>query len=108
MFLSKRGKLKIIGPKNEVIREERTDRSQGFEHLDNFVDAIRNTGRPRADILTAVKSVAPIHLANISLQVGRSVRFDPETQTVVDDAEANQLLGRSYRQGGHWSVPEQV
>ena len=37
------------------------------------------------------------HLGNISFRTGRAIRFDAQTETCVGDAEANKLLGRSYR-----------
>ena len=55
------------------------------------------------DILTA--EIEEIHLsgvfcelANISTRVGRELRFDPATESIVGDEEASQLLGREYRQ----------
>jgi hypothetical protein len=37
------------------------------------------------------------HLGNISFRTGRAIRFDAQTETCVNDPEANKLLGRSYR-----------
>jgi hypothetical protein len=36
-------------------------------------------------------------------RVNRSIRFDAQTETVIDDAEANKLIARQYR--NHWSTP---
>jgi len=47
-----------------------------------------------------------IHLANIGARLGRTVRFDPATERVVGDDEANAMLSRKYRAGGHWAVPK--
>ena len=38
-----------------------------------------------------------IHLANISLRLGRKIRWDPEKEQIVGDAEANRWLVRPYR-----------
>ncbi|MCA9230999.1 MAG: Gfo/Idh/MocA family oxidoreductase [Planctomycetales bacterium] len=109
MFLSKRGKLQVIGERNEVIVEKKVEKSsQPLEHLDDFLDAIRTGRRPNADILEAFHSVAPIHLANIALRVGRSLEFDPEKQAIVGDSAAQQLLSRTYRSDGHWATPQGV
>ena len=37
---------------------------------------------------------------------GRKLVVDPNTETLVDDAEANRMLKREYR--APWVVPEQV
>jgi len=44
-------------------------------------------------------------LANIAVRTGKQLAFDPKTQTITNDSQANDLLGRSYRSEGHWSIP---
>jgi hypothetical protein len=45
------------------------------------------------------------HLSNILGRTGRqSLAFDPKTEQIVGDPEANALIRRSYRQG-HWASP---
>ncbi|MCA9189415.1 MAG: gfo/Idh/MocA family oxidoreductase, partial [Planctomycetales bacterium] len=61
--------------------------------------------RPHADIEEAHRSVSLIHLANIAVRTGRSLEFNLETETIVDDPDAHAMLGRKYRDAGHWSVP---
>jgi predicted dehydrogenase len=66
-------------------------------HLRNFLDCIRDGKRPNADIEEGHKSTRLCHLGNIAYRVGRTLQFDAATETIVDDAEANRLLGRTYR-----------
>ncbi len=50
-----------------------------------------------------------MHLANASYRLGRSLKFDPETERVIDDEEANRLLyglERGYRDP--FVIPESV
>jgi hypothetical protein len=44
-------------------------------------------------------------LANLSLRLGRSIRFDGETQQIVGDAEAARLSKPDYRDP--WKFPEE-
>jgi len=37
------------------------------------------------------------HLANISLRTDRKIRWDPEKEQIVGDAEAAKMLVRPYR-----------
>jgi hypothetical protein len=37
------------------------------------------------------------HLANLSLRLGRKLRWDADREEVIGDAEANALLVRPYR-----------
>ena len=73
----------------------------GFErpHLRNFIDCVKKGGRPNADIEEGHKSTRLCHLGNIAWRVGRALRFDAKTETIVEDEAANKLLARSYRKG---------
>jgi len=46
------------------------------------------------------------HLGNISYRLGRSLEFDPKTETFIGDEEANAMLKRDYRPG--FEIPEVV
>jgi hypothetical protein len=85
-----------------------SDKSSGMEeaHLRNFLACIRDRKRPNADIEDGHKSTRLCHLGNIAYRVGRVLRFDAATETLLDDPEANKLLGRSYRQP--FVLPEKV
>jgi predicted dehydrogenase len=75
-------------------------------HLRNFLDCVRDGKRPNADVEEGHKSTRLCHLGNIAYRVGRTIRFDAATETIPDDAEANQLLGRAYRKP--FVLPERV
>jgi len=73
-------------------------------HMQDFLRASVTRGRPVADIEEGHISTASCIMANLSLQLGRSLTWDAQKQMVLDDAEANQLLRRPYRQP--WIHPE--
>jgi hypothetical protein len=79
---------------------------QGEDHGRNFIDCIRSRKAPNAEIEIGHKSTIHTHLANIVVRTGRNVKFDPKTETIVGDAEANKLVRRQYRQ--HWATPKHV
>jgi len=75
----------------------------GNDHFANFINCVRsrNAAELRAPIEEGHRSCALVHLANTSYRVGRSLKFDPESERVVDDEEANRLLygqDRGYRE----------
>ena len=74
-------------------------------HQMDFVRAIREKGRPSADIEQGYISTASCHLANISMKLGRALTWDAEAGKVVGDEEANKLLVRPYRAGTPWKHP---
>jgi hypothetical protein len=45
-------------------------------------------------------------LANASYRLGRTLRFDPVKEQVIDDEEANRMLRGTYREP--YVVPEEV
>jgi len=106
MLLSKRGKFAVSGARNKRI--ERTIKAplaaSVAAHQRNLLEAIRGQAEVRADARTAHLSASLPHLANVVTRLGRSIELDPETEQVTGDDEANQLLGRTYREG-HWAVP---
>ena len=69
------------------------------EHVRNFLDCVKTGNAPNADIEIGHASTRLCHLGNIAYRTGKTLRFDPKTETFPDDKEANQLLGREYRKG---------
>lgn len=66
-------------------------------HYRNFLDCVRTGRRPNADIEEGHKSTRLCHLGNIAIRTGRTIRFNAENESIIDDAEANRLLTRTYR-----------
>jgi hypothetical protein len=52
-----------------------------------------------SDIEQGHISTASCVLANLSLELGRSLAWDPKAGRVIDDDEANARLARPYREG---------
>jgi predicted dehydrogenase len=72
-------------------------------HFQDLQKAIATRGRPVADIEEGHISTASCILANISMQLGRTMVWDSTKQRVVGDEEANRLLARKYR--APWKHP---
>ncbi|WP_339793297.1 MAG: Gfo/Idh/MocA family protein [Imperialibacter sp.] len=73
-------------------------------HMLDFLNAIDKKSRPVADIEEGHISTASCILANISMELGRPLSYDPKTMTVPGDAEATQKLQRAYR--SPWVHPD--
>lgn len=67
-------------------------------HMRDFLDAIDQRSRPVADIEQGHISSSACFLANISMELGRSLHFDPDTHTIVGDDEATAKMRRLYRE----------
>ena len=72
-------------------------------HMKNFLAARRSGERPVADIGQGYISSACCILANLSMELGRSLQWDSQAGRVVGDDEANRRLTRDYR--GAWVHP---
>ncbi|HEO71828.1 MAG TPA: Gfo/Idh/MocA family oxidoreductase [Candidatus Hydrogenedentes bacterium] len=71
------------------------------EHMTNFLEAVKNAD-PTAVNATAEQghiAAALCHLGNIAYRVGHTITFDPKTERIAGDDEADALLTRSYREG---------
>jgi hypothetical protein len=73
-------------------------------HVKDFLSCVQSRQRPVAHIEEGFQSTTACLLANLSLQLGRTLEWDHAKQQVVGDAEANALLRRPYR--APWVHPE--
>lgn len=96
------------GPDNEPVTKVRKNElapteleKAGIEsHFVNFLDGIRSRRWEdlRADILQGHMSTSMMLLGNIAYRTGRKLTFDGNTEKFVNDAEADALLTRRYRE----------
>src|SRR5947209_6768472 len=66
-------------------------------HVRNFLDCVKSRQRPIADIEDGHRTAVACHLANISLRIGRKIRWDADREDVIGDPEATAMLERPYR-----------
>lgn len=78
------------------------------DHYANFIDCVRS--RRAQDLHSPIEeahmSTTLVHLANASYRLGRTLRFDPATEQVIGDDEANTMLRGTYREP--YVVPDQI
>lgn len=68
-------------------------------HLENWLAAIRGHELVNAPVEAGHRTATVCHLANIARQIQRPIRWNPETEQILNDAAANELLNRTYRRG---------
>lgn len=102
LILSKHTGWQLFDPKGRLLKEEKGVYSVP-EHVADFVDAIRNDRRPKADIEIGHRSATLSHLANIVARTSCGlIEFDPKTEAITNHPAAQQLTRRTYRD--HWSA----
>ena len=68
-------------------------------HTRNFLDCVHSRKACIAPAETAHRSITPGHLGYVAHTLGRKLRWNPQTEMVADDPEANTLLQRiEYRE----------
>jgi predicted dehydrogenase len=90
-------KVKIYRPSDVVRREE----GRGGEHR-NFLDCVKSRKPCYAPAETGHRTITIPHIGNIAMQLGRKLRWNPEAERFVDDAEADSMLSRRQREP--WTI----
>ena len=76
---------------------ERASNDLLASHVRNFLDCVKSRRPPAADVEAGHRTATACHLANISLRLGRKVRWDGDKEEIVGDSEASAQLERPYR-----------
>lgn len=71
--------------------------TQYLAHAQNFIDCIKSRAVPISDLASGHRSATACHLANLSLRLGRSLRWNDSKGEITDDKQANELLTLGYR-----------
>jgi predicted dehydrogenase len=66
-------------------------------HQRNFLESVKSRKPTITPVETAHHSAIPGHLGLISMLVGRRLKWDAQTERILDDADASKLLTRPYR-----------
>ena len=72
------------------------------DHKRNFLECRKTRALTITPIEVAHRAITIAHLGNIAMQLGRKVRWDPNTEQILDDAEASRKLVRTMR--GEWHI----
>jgi predicted dehydrogenase len=67
------------------------------DHHRNFLDCVTSRKPTITPVETAHHSAIPGHLGLISMLVERKLKWDAQTERILDDVEASQLLSRPFR-----------
>ncbi len=81
-----------LGPEAIRIRRARGG------HFGDWLYSIRNRQDPTAPVEAGHRSATVCHLANIALETGRTVHWDPVKEEFPGDEEAQRLTWRPYRE----------
>lgn len=82
----------------QALTDTSGDTRQQFKaHVRNFLDCVKSRREAISDLESAHRATTACHLANLSLRLGRRLRWDADKEAILDDREANEALVRPYR-----------
>lgn len=73
---------------------------ESSNHYTNFIDCIVSSDEPIAPAEAAHRSITLSHLGNISMLTESDLEWDPKTEQILNNQEANHMLDRPKR--GEW------
>lgn len=71
----------------------------GDAQFRNWFECIKTGETPISDCEFGHRSASICHMLNIARYVGHSLKWDPEKEEFINDAEANSWLNREHRKG---------
>jgi predicted dehydrogenase len=75
------------------------DRAGDGDHLANFLDAIRNSSRPNADIEAGHRSTLLCHLGNIAFRTSTTLNVEPSNGHIKNLPAGENLWTKKYADG---------
>ena len=81
----------------EKIGEDEIRLGRSPSHHDNFLAAVKSRKPPFASAEIGHRTASICHLNNIAMKVGRKLKWDPKTERILDDDQANGLLTPKMR-----------
>ena len=90
------------GVLKDRIRPEELHLYHSPNHIANFVDCVISRKPTITPAEVAHRSASVGHLCVIAMTVGRKIRWNPQTEEILDDPAATALLGRAKREP--WNI----
>lgn len=101
-FLGDKGKIYVTRKKLEadadILNANRSVKLyESNDHHKNWLDCIKTREKPICDVEIGHRSATVCHLGNIVCRLGRAIQWDPKTEQIVGDTEAQAMTDRAYR-----------
>ena len=87
-----------------VSNKDRKENASKFyipDHVRNFLDAVKSRQDPIEPVEIGHRTATLCHLGNIAMRLKRKIRFDPATEQIPGDQEAQAMLARPMRPPWH-------
>ena len=68
------------------------------DHMADFIDCVKSRKTPVAPVAIEHRTVTACHLTNLSLRLKRPLKWDPKTERIIGDPEADAWRSREQRE----------
>ena len=68
-------------------------------HVENFFRAVQSRQQPISDVFSHHRALTTCHLAGISARLGRPLQWDPASEQITNDPQAQSFVAREKRHG---------
>ena len=68
-------------------------------HVQDFFESVVARKEPISDVFSHHRALTTCHLAGIAIRLERELHWNPATETIIDDAQAQRFLTRERRKG---------
>ncbi|MEM9657184.1 MAG: gfo/Idh/MocA family oxidoreductase, partial [Planctomycetota bacterium] len=69
------------------------------DHFRNFFESVAARQEPISDVYSHHRALSTCHLAGIAARLGRALKWDPQDETIINDAQAQSFVAREPRRG---------
>lgn len=93
------GRMVLSSP--ELLAGRQVEEIGGYPatfHVRDFLDCVKTRRQPKGNADAARNAHIACHAANIALFLDRQVKYDNQTNTFIDDEQANRLLSEALRE----------
>jgi hypothetical protein len=73
-----------------------------LDHVRNFISCVKSRRDPVEPVEAGHRTASLCHLGNISMKLGRKIRWDPAKEEILNDHEATMMLSRPMR--APWTI----
>ncbi len=107
MFIGEKGRIfvnrgGVYGKPAEELKENPLPKDAwrvrpSRDHMGNFFACVKSRQEPVSPVRIQHRTITACHLTNISLRLGRKITWDPKTQQILGDEEADAWQKREQR-----------
>ena len=75
------------------------------DHMGNFFDCVKSRKQPISTVDVAHRVITACHLGNAAIHLKRKIRWDPATEQIVGDPDANESIYLRREQRAPYTIP---